>query len=500
LKGDDVATRTGEGVSGTLRQKTLQKAFLVFIMGLYLAIAGLYAIRTPDWQSPDEPAHYNYIAQIAEEHRIPVIEPGDWNQTYLDNLKTNHFAPELLGDLDSVQYEDHQPPLYYLLATPVYLLTDGSLTALRLYSVLIGTVIVYCSYATGLLMFPNRPWIGLGAAAFVAFLPQQVHILASVNNDALGWAVVAATLFLTVAYIKDQPLRDRVVQPWQLGLLVGIGFITKTTTYFMAGAVLIAILLHWWTVQRRDMLEMAELTFPEEVLSDTRDYRAIVHQVAMFLIPALLLGGVWWLRNISVYGFPDFLGLAEHNAVVIDQPRTADRIDLLGLSGYLREMSDTTFDSFWGQFGWMAVPMQSIIYTVLKLFLAVALSGLAFDLTFRHREENRRTVEQRNTRVIMASVAVLSILAFAYYNAEFQQYQGRYLFTLLIPLSLWLALGLDAWRRFITRSIMKDRSVEPTGSLKLLWDFAPYGLVLIFMAFAVLDVYLLWRVIVPNLS
>ncbi|MDI6834774.1 MAG: MarR family winged helix-turn-helix transcriptional regulator, partial [Rhizobiaceae bacterium] len=32
---------------------------------VYLALASLYAIRTPAWQAPDEPAHYNYIRQIA---------------------------------------------------------------------------------------------------------------------------------------------------------------------------------------------------------------------------------------------------------------------------------------------------------------------------------------------------------------------------------------------------------------------------------------------------
>ena len=108
--------------------------------------------------------------------------------------------------------------------------------------------------------------------------------------------------------------------------------------------------------------------------------------------------------------------------------------------------------------------MRSIFYIGLKIFLIAALSGLAVDLTFRHREEHRRTVEQRNTRIIMAMVAVLSLLAFAFYNAEFQQYQGRYLFTLLMPLSLWLALGLDAWRRITTRSIVQDRSIEPIGT------------------------------------
>ena len=48
----------------------------------------------------------------------------------------------MLGDLPTIQYEDHQPPLYYLLASLVFQLTNGSLIALRLFSVLIGAGVV----------------------------------------------------------------------------------------------------------------------------------------------------------------------------------------------------------------------------------------------------------------------------------------------------------------------------------------------------------------------
>jgi hypothetical protein len=482
-----------------MTQKTLQQSFLILIITLYLVIAGAYAIYTPDWQSPDEPAHYNYIRQVAEDHIIPTIEPGDWDQNYLDRLKSNHFASELLTDLAAIQYEDHQPPLYYLLATPVYWLTDGNLTALRLFSVLIGTLIVVSAYATGNLMFPNRPWIGLGAAAFVAFLPQHVHILASVNNDALGWAVVGVTLLFTTAYVKDEPLRGRDIKPWQLGLLVGIGLITKTTTYFMAGVVPVAIILRWWTIRSQDIRETSEFTFPEEAKSSAHDFNDITHRLTLFLIPVLIMGGIWWLRNIAVYDFPDFLGLAEHDAVVTGQPRTAERIDLIGFNRYIKEISQTTFNSFWGQFGWMAVPMPSRVYMLLRFFMIVALSGLITDIYFRRHEVERITTEQRNTRILMGMVAFFSMLAYAFYNLEFQQYQGRYMFTLLIPLSIWFTLGLDAWRRILTGGVIEDRSINAYGKWRWLWDCLPYFGVAILMVFPLLDIYLLWRVIVPNL-
>ena len=38
---------------------------LILILIAYLIVGAVYAIRTPDWQAPDEPAHYNYAAQIS---------------------------------------------------------------------------------------------------------------------------------------------------------------------------------------------------------------------------------------------------------------------------------------------------------------------------------------------------------------------------------------------------------------------------------------------------
>src|SRR5436190_24389613 len=91
---------------------------LALILIGYFIVGGLFAIKTPVWQAPDEPAHYNYILQVAHNGCCPKIEPGDWNAAYLDQLKAAKFAPDLLANLPTIQYEDHQPPLYYLLEAP----------------------------------------------------------------------------------------------------------------------------------------------------------------------------------------------------------------------------------------------------------------------------------------------------------------------------------------------------------------------------------------------
>lgn len=434
-------------------------ALLLLILALYVTVGTLFAVRTPAWQAPDEPAHYNYVAQVASNGCCPVIAMGDWDSAYLEAMKASRFAPETLARLDTVQYEDHQPPLYYVLLAPVYALTNGSLNALRIASVIIGALIVISAFGVGRVMFPQRPQIALGAAAFVAFLPQHIAILASVNNDALGWALAALILWAAVAHVKGV---NR-VRPWILGVLVGIGLVTKATVYLMAGVALLAVLMRWW-------------------LESPRDWAALMRRLTAYLIPALILGGLWWARNISVYGFPDFLGLAAHDSVVVGQPRTEDLIARRGMGAYLSEALDVTFSSFIGRFGWMALPLVGgavgWIYPAFALLFGVGGAGAVMGL----RRVRESSTAQRMAWVLIGVTGALAVLAYLYYNTEFVQFQGRYMYPLLTPLGIVLALGLDQWRMLAV------------GEQRARW-LVP----LIFMALAVLDVWLLWTVIAPNL-
>jgi len=174
---------------------------LALIVLIYLSVATLYAVKTPDWQVPDEPAHYNYIRQLATEGQWPVLQPGDYDQSYLARLTGERFPPEL--SLQAVEYEDHQPPLYYLLATPVYLLFDGALVPLRMFSVVLGAGIVLLAYAVVTEVFPQQPRIALGTAAFVAFLPQHVAMMAGVNNDSLAELWIGLALWLAIRQFQS---------------------------------------------------------------------------------------------------------------------------------------------------------------------------------------------------------------------------------------------------------------------------------------------------------
>ena len=83
----------------------------------YVALALGYAIRTPIWQNPDEPAHFNYVVHVAETATLPELQPGDWDSQLLERLKSGRLEPA--DSVAAIRYESWQPPLAYLLAAPV---------------------------------------------------------------------------------------------------------------------------------------------------------------------------------------------------------------------------------------------------------------------------------------------------------------------------------------------------------------------------------------------
>lgn len=444
---------------------SIQKSLFVLILLGYVFAGALYAIYTPAWQAPDEPAHFNYIRQIAQDGCCPRIEPGDWQSDYLAQLTSTRFAPEHLDQLEAIQYEDHHPPLYYLLASLVFKLSAGDLTALRLFSVILGAAVVCLTYFIARRILPSQPQIALGAMALVAFLPQHLSMMASVNNDALAEVLVALALLWLIRFLNSEQ-----VPIWQLGLITGAALLTKITISFLALVVPLAIWLKW----RRDGVSTP----------------AFLRSIVIFVAIAGILGGLWWLRNIAVYGFPDFLGLAAHDTVVADQPRTSEYVAQHGFATYLTQMSSTAFKSFWGQFGWMALPLDGVlggwIYRGFALFTLTGLTGAILAIRSRSHTEPQPDLPRipRPVLAVLLTTLLLVLAQFLYYNLEFQQWQGRYLYPALIPIALTLVYGVDYWRaRMLTR-----------------WRWLRWLTPLALTSLFALDIYLLFRVIVPGLS
>jgi hypothetical protein len=407
---------------------------LAAIVVVYLALGVLYATLTPPWQVPDEPAHYNYIRHLVEERRLPVLQQGDYDQAYLSEIVDQKFDPAY--PIDSIRYEYHQPPLYYLLLAPVYALSGGALLPLRLTSVLLGAGVVFVAYLVVRRAYPERAGLALGTAAFVAFVPQHIATNAGVQNDPLAELILGLVLLRLVSWLRsDTAWTTR--QHAVTGAIIGLGLLTKLSAYVAVPLALVAVVLkHWHAGRAPDDKDQ-----PAEALGSGRglDVRAALPVLAALLLPALLLGLPWFVRNAVVYGDLDLTGLDRHAEVVQGQLTTAQWIERFGWRQLPGTFVRTTFRSFWGQFGWMAVPMEWRVYLALRVVSILAAVGLVFRVVDAWDAGRRPSA----SLTLLLCSGILTLGSYLWYNLSFYQAQGRYLFPALIPIGLAWTLGLE---------------------------------------------------------
>jgi len=474
---------------------------IAVVLGAYLVLGTLYALRTPQWQVPDEPAHFNYVAHVGDNpFDLPEIEPGDYPFDELEWLKAEHFyIPYDFGGpdvLSVVQYEDHQPPAYYFLAAVIYSrfavhspvpmpqrgVVAIDVVLVRLLGVLLGAITILLAWRIAALLYPEDNILPVATAAFVAFLPMNLTMTAAVNNEPLAYTVMAAVLFVAVKRLLGRMSDRRFVVIG--GLLFGLAILTKVSVMAPAAVVLAATeLIGWW---RRGRFGSAKTAAT----------------IGMTLGLGLLIGLPWMLRNARVYGAWDWFGLRAHDRVVDCvvsgvqcQPRTADWIAEKGLVDLLLRFGEFTFKSFWGVFGWMAVFLTDIggvpIYWALAVVSLAALVGCALYLVRLRGEEGSVAADQRWGLALLGLSLAVTVAGYVWYNLTFVQHQGRYLFPALIPIALGFMLGL--------RELARRAGLAlgwPAGRVRWLELGAPYGFAAALAGLAWIS---LTRYIVPGL-
>ncbi len=425
----------------------------------YLLLATLYALYTPKWQAPDEPAHFNYIHTIGETGALSVLQNGDYNQDYLEKIKAAKFPDSLA--IDSIRYESYQPPLYYLAATPIYLFAragglDAQVVALRLFGVALGAILLWLAFTIVREIFPDDGFFALATVGAMATVPMHIAISASVSNDTAAELVLALILLLAVKRVKHTiPDRQFVILG---GILFGAALLTKTTAYLTGAMLLIA----------------AEVARHRISNSEFR----ISNLFALFLISALISLPMF-ARNALNYGIADPLGIGRHDAIVVGQPTTAEMIARYGFTHIAFDFFAVTMKSFWAQFGWMGVLVNDRIYVALFLLTGAATFGFALWAIRILRQRDLLSAVQHWCIGLLGALLFIGLVDYVLYNLKFFQLQGRYLFPAIIPIALFGVIGL---REIIAKEYLR------------------LSFVLLYVAMLALDVVALFMFIVPQLS
>ncbi len=428
---------------------------LCVILALYLVLGGLYAVGTPIWQVPDEPAHYNYVEYVAHNLALPELREGDFPSDYLEIAKMYRFVG---FDMSRFRYESHQPPLYYILAAAVFRLADALrlnvVLAIRFFSVLLGAVAILLGYRLVRVVYPEEPILALGTAALAAVLPMHLTLTAAVNNDVLAELVLALSVGQLIAWGPG---------PWRpgraagMGALLGLAVLTKAQSFVAVGVALFALAYDFVAARR------AGAPWP---------WRRALGCGALMLGVALLVALPWLLRNASLYGPTDLLGMARHDQVAAGQLTTRDALARDGAAALLQSFVFTTFQSFWAQFGWMGVILHPRYYyaaVALSVLVAVGLAAYLWRVLRGSRAPQAPHLPDVTRRglLLLGMWGGLTLAGYLWYNTKFVQHQGRYLFPAIVPMGLAFALGL---RELLRGAQRLPLAVVGLGILALLAD------------------------------
>lgn len=471
--------------------------WLIALLALSLLLGIGYGLATPIGAAPDEAAHVRYVQILAEEHRLPVLR-----------LEHRRAVTES-GD---IEFEAHQPPLYYVLAVPFYALgkvaggAAGAAWGCRVLSLMItlaGTVLVW---RLARVLVPSRTALQLAAAAFAALLPMRLAISASVNNDGLTEALSTLALILMARLLVDRPDEAR---EWNrraawIGGVVALALLTKATAIVLLPAVLATFYLASGARdERRESGAWTGLFLKGGAVS-----AAVV----------LLVAGWWFARNQVLYG--DVLGRELFDRYFADTPRWTTHPDFpdrpglretLGISflDYLfRIILPTSFASFWGAFGHLRdaklfmggynpneltepaaslvkglevfwpileldgkffIPYKSWVYPLLVIACLLAAAG-GVQTRWRNRKASPRArrpapdLPLGRARWIVGLHALFVFAALLNFTATYFQGQGRY----LLPAIGGIALGLTAgWLALAPRREKVGAAIIIVGMLGL---------------------------------
>jgi 4-amino-4-deoxy-L-arabinose transferase-like glycosyltransferase len=413
-----------------LNFSTRQRRILLLILLLYIILALMYAWATPPLEASDEYKHYPVVQHIQTTGTLPILDPqapGRWLQEGAQPPLYYLLMAGITTPLDTTDLADvyHKNPFAFIgnpnqIGNKNLIIHDpaeeafpwqGSVLAIyliRFASILLGVGTILTTALLGRDIFSPR--VGILAAALIAFNPMFLFVSAAVNNDSLANFLGVLALYLLVTFWQSAP--DPIKKWWQyagLGLLIGLGMLTKLSLGGLLGVAGLAML---WLSWRQ------------------KNWRILFVGGTITLLTALLVSGWWFVRNWHLYG--DLTGL---NAFIAVQGTRDTPITWQGW----REEFGTFYRSFWGLFGGVNVIAPEIVYHFFNVVMVIGALGLLWQWFTK-----KTHLINSGGWLLLVWTAVLSMLLIRW-NIISPAFQGRLLFPALGAICVLLAFGLLSW-------------------------------------------------------
>lgn len=397
--------------SNSVAFKPIMSHGVSLIIAIYVVLALIHSLLVPTGQTgyqnaPDEAAHVSFVRSISRGSYPTLID---------DTMDPKHQS-----------YEWHQPPAYYIVASPMM---RFGVHGLRLVSILFGAISLWLVYRISILIFPEAPDLALFATAISALTPGHTAITSTVNNDGLIEVCFSCALLALINLLRSGITVRKSVY---LGAAIGFALLTKATAIILIPISLITFIVLW-----RSGESLAELS----------------KGIAVVTLTTVVLSGWWYVRNaltfhelLPVHAFQaSFRGTAQ--AMDIIDGRIAIPMITTGWTGYWLLVMRMSFQSFWAVYGTTRLARNGApaflpdqVYIMIAVVVIVCAIGL---VRLHFQRKDLLTETQIHCVSILFTSIVLVTAAFALFLSQYFQTQGRYLYPVMAPICIVLALG---WR------------------------------------------------------
>jgi 4-amino-4-deoxy-L-arabinose transferase-like glycosyltransferase len=414
------------------------------LLGATFFFRVFWAAVIPAFQNPDEPQHLAYVQNLGEK---VTLSPSEWIPReigFVEELtglvgvpfhpaETQMFAarsldgpkeeeldrvPDSLRTTDDIGRADsaaNYPPTYYFIASLVYRALAGFdlltiVFGIRALSALMSTGTMLFNYLT-LRRFFGDDRTAKSSALIIGMSPMYANSGAAINPDVLVWLVFSVFLYLLTRAFDEGLSQGMNVG---IGATMVVGTLVKQT--FLIAVPMYGILLCF--------LLFRKLLSPKQA----------AYSLVTVLIMLAVLDG-WLYASGVIRTSPSYPG--EHE----QQART--------ITGFVRHLSDRwqgysgTYDTFWGNFGWLDTPMSGRIFALIRTGSAIAIVGLVFYLVSSIAE---RRPDLKAMFFVLISVVFVSGWVVVNYlritSGEGWLLQGRYFFPIIVPIIALLLRGL----------------------------------------------------------
>jgi 4-amino-4-deoxy-L-arabinose transferase-like glycosyltransferase len=389
----------------------------LLVAGQLLIIAGMGAStvdRFRVWAQIDEAQHYSYVQYIAEEGRLPVvgrdlvspavIAIGNGTYPSLENADPRAYG--LFGQ----SYEGQQPPLYYVVAAPVFLASGDYMDkvfALRAFDLALVGVAIVLLWRLSRRVFRAR-WLPPFSLA-LAFLMWPGVLVRAVTVSTTALELVLTVLFLLTVW---KALDDR-SERWLVasGAVLGLCLLTKLTLLALAPVFLVAIVL---VLRRRPVR------------------RAVARGALAVALPALMLLP-WIVFNYDHYGSATPMHRANELLSEVNNPTHAD-VTIADIPGKAGELVEGVLPQEW----------NSQHHDALVLVIAVVVQLLTVAVPVALTVRFRRLLRTRYALVFALPLPVgIVLMLWTFVVDDWKILLARYLYPLLLGFTFFAAV---AWR------------------------------------------------------